>query len=156
MSVVLRPMRPDEFPAYLEQGIETYAGNLVEQAGLPRQAALEKSIADNEALFANGLDTPGLVVLVVESDGTPVGNVVFGCRERHGRRQAFLYDIEIRPEHRGRGLGTRAMALLQDEARALGLERIELNVFGGNEGARRLYRSLGYQDTFVTMAKDIE
>ena len=95
-------------------------------------------------------------MLVVESDGEPVGNVVFGPRERHGRRQAFLYDIEIRPEHRGRGIGTRAMALLQDEARALGLERIELNVFGGNEGARRLYRSLGYQETFVTMAKDIE
>ena len=48
------------------------------------------------------------------------------------------------------------MALLRDEARALGLERIELNVFGGNEGARRLYQSLGYQETFVTMAKDLE
>ena len=156
MSVVLRPMRLDEFPAYREHEIESYADALVEQAGLPRKQPVEKSIADNEALFSNGLDTPGLVVLVVESDGEPVGNVVFGSRERHGRRQAFLYDIQIRPEHRGRGLGTRAMALLLEEARALGLERIELNVFGGNEGARRLYRSLGYQETFVTMAKDIE
>ena len=156
MSVVLRPMRNDEFPAYFEHAIVSYAADMVENAGFSLEAARSKSVADNEALFSNGLDTPGIVVLIVESDGEPVGNVVFGCRERHGRRQAFLYDIKIKPEHRGRGVGRRAMALLQEEARALGLERIELNVFGGNEVARGLYRSLGYQETFVTMAKDIE
>ncbi len=156
MSVVLRPMRHDEFPAYLENAVESYAAGMVDHAGLSHEAARSKSVADNNALFSNGLDTPEIVVLVVESGGEPVGHVVFGRRERHGRRQAFLYDIQIGPEHRGRGIGGRAMALLQDEARALGLERIELNVFGGNAGARRLYRSLGYQETFVTMAKDIE
>ena len=148
-------MRRDEFPAYLEHGTEYYAGTLVAQAGLPEEAARSKSIADHDSLFANGLDTPDLFVLVVESDGEPVGNVVFGPRERHGRRLAFLYDLHITPEHRGKAaIGTTAMALLREEARALGLERIELNVFGGNEGARRLYQSLGYQETFVTMAKD--
>ena len=45
------------------------------------------------------------------------------------------------------------MALLEEEARRLGVPRIELNVFGGNEVARSLYRSLGYGEEAVVMSK---
>jgi ribosomal protein S18 acetylase RimI-like enzyme len=47
------------------------------------------------------------------------------------------------------------MLLAEDEARRRGLTRIELNVFGGNEVARNLYRSLGYVETSAQMAKDL-
>jgi ribosomal protein S18 acetylase RimI-like enzyme len=47
------------------------------------------------------------------------------------------------------------MLLAEDEARARGLGRVELNVFGGNEVARDLYRSLGYRESAVQMAKDL-
>ena len=50
---------------------------------------------------------------------------------------------------RGRGLGRRAMELAEEEANRRGLARIELNVFGGNEVARGLYRSLGYAEVAV-------
>ena len=103
MSVVLRPDAARRVPGLPGARDEYYAGTLVAQAGLPEEAARSKSIADHDSLFANGLDTPDLFVLVVESDGEPVGNVVFGPRERHGRRLAFLYDLQITPEHRGRG-----------------------------------------------------
>ena len=39
--------------------------------------------------------------------------------------------------------------------RADGLDRIELNVFGGNEVARGLYRSLGFAESAVYMGKDV-
>ena len=35
------------------------------------------------------------------------------------------------------------------------VDRIELNVLGGNETARGLYRSLGYDDVAVYMGKTI-
>ena len=41
------------------------------------------------------------------------------------------------------------------EAKALGIHRIELNVFGGNTVARNLYRSLGYVERAVQMGKDL-
>jgi len=41
------------------------------------------------------------------------------------------------------------------EARARGIGRLELNVFGGNDVARHLYRSLGYVETSVQMGKDL-
>jgi ribosomal protein S18 acetylase RimI-like enzyme len=47
------------------------------------------------------------------------------------------------------------MRLAEDEARSRGIGRIELNVFGGNEVARNLYRSLGYTETSLQMAKDL-
>ena len=47
------------------------------------------------------------------------------------------------------------MLALEDDVRARGLDRIELNVFGGNTVARGLYGSLGYTDTFVSMGKDL-
>lgn len=42
-----------------------------------------------------------------------------------------------------------------DEVRRLGLGAIALNVFGGNEPARALYRSLGYRDVSVWMSKEL-
>ena len=47
------------------------------------------------------------------------------------------------------------MMAFEEEARHHGLERISLNVFGGNEVARRLYASLGYPETAVWMSKDL-
>ena len=155
MTVILRPMRPDEFPAYLERGIASYAAEMVDHAGYTEDVAQRKSVADHDALFARGLETPGVSLFVVESDGEPVGSLVLGQRERHGRRHAFVYDVTIGLEHRGRGVGRQAMLLAEDEARARGFESIELNVFGGNEVARGLYHSLGYEETAVTMAKGL-
>ena len=63
--------------------------------------------------------------------------------------------MEIGEEHRGRGYGRAAMLLAEEEARRRGLNRIELNVFGGNTIARNLYRSLGYVETSAQMAKDL-
>ncbi len=155
MSVALRPMRQSEFPDYLAEAIELYAQDMVENAGLDEEVARRKSAADHERLFPVGLETPGLAVFVIEAEGEAVGRVLLGEHERHGSSHAFLYDIVVDPVHRGEGLGRKAMELVEGEARARGHDRIELNVFGGNEAARGMYRSLGYRETFVTMAKGI-
>jgi ribosomal protein S18 acetylase RimI-like enzyme len=43
-----------------------------------------------------------------------------------------------------------------EDAERDGLARVELNVWGGNERARSLYRSLGYRDLAVHMGKDLD
>jgi RimJ/RimL family protein N-acetyltransferase len=74
---------------------------------------------------------------------------------REDGRGLWLMQVTIDPARRGQGLGREAMALLEDEARRLGAPRIELNVFGGNEAARSLYRSLGYREDAVVMSKPL-
>ena len=48
------------------------------------------------------------------------------------------------------------MQLLEQEAQSAGLPGIDLNVWGGNEVARSLYRSLGFAERAVFMSKDFE
>jgi ribosomal protein S18 acetylase RimI-like enzyme len=71
------------------------------------------------------------------------------------RRVLFVWNIRIDESHRGRGVGKQAMLLAEAEARTRGLTHIGLNVMGGNETARQLYRSLGYTETFVSMEKPV-
>jgi ribosomal protein S18 acetylase RimI-like enzyme len=47
------------------------------------------------------------------------------------------------------------MRALEAEARSRGLPVLELNVWGGNEVARALYRSEGYAERAVFMSKDL-
>ena len=131
---------------------------LVAQAGLTLEEAQAKAAADHAALFADGLDTDGQSVFALEDgDGVVVGSVWIGIRPGVGGRgpgRAFVYAVEVDEARRGEGLGRRAMELVEAEARGRGLRRIELNVYGGNEVARSLYRSLGYAELHVGMGKD--
>jgi ribosomal protein S18 acetylase RimI-like enzyme len=68
----------------------------------------------------------------------------------------WVFDIEIDPEHRGRGLGRDTMLLAEEEARRLGRTRIKLNVFARNAVARALYLSLGFEAMAIQMSKAVE
>jgi len=47
------------------------------------------------------------------------------------------------------------MQFAEADARRRGMAAIALNVFGGNDVARGLYRSLGYRELAVAMRKDL-
>jgi ribosomal protein S18 acetylase RimI-like enzyme len=155
-AATLRPMRPDELPAFLDASIEGYAQGIERQGGQTAEFARRKSEEDHAAVLPDGLETPGHTLWIVEAGGQRVGVLWLAEREMGGRRVIFIYDVEIDEAHRGRGYGRAAMELAEQQASARGIGRVELNVFGGNEVARKLYRSLGYVETSVQMAKDLD
>lgn len=63
-----------------------------------------------------------------------------------GAGWAGLTAIEVDPRHRRRGLGTAVSAALAAAAVAHGAHRLYLQVADGNEGARALYRRIGFTD----------
>ncbi|MGZ6256298.1 MAG: N-acetyltransferase family protein [Candidatus Limnocylindria bacterium] len=152
----LRPMTPEEFPTFVAATTAEYAHDIEEHGGQTHAAALQKADDDMAAVLAQGRETPGHHVFVVEASGIPVGRLWLAQRALGGRQVMYIYEISIEAEFRGHGYGRGAMLLAEDEARAHGIRRLELNVFGGNEVARRLYRSLGYIETSVHMAKDLD
>jgi ribosomal protein S18 acetylase RimI-like enzyme len=156
-EVRLRRMRDDELPAHIERARAEYAEDVERNGGLPRAEALAKAERDIGGLFPDGRPAEGQQLRVVEEDpsGTAVGRVHYAERPP-GSRTAWLYDIAIDESRRGQGLGRRAMELFEEEVRRDGFTRIELNVWGGNERARSLYRSLGYADLAVHMGKDLD
>lgn len=50
----------------------------------------------------------------------------------------------VLPAYRGAGLGRRLLADTLDAARAIGIERVELEVFASNTAAIALYRRMGF------------
>lgn len=83
--------------------------------------------------------------IIFESAGKPVGHAWFFERipTFSGRRVLCLEDIVIRPEHRGRGHGARAMVLLASLAKQRGCHGMLWEVKAGNDGAERFYTRLG-------------
>ncbi len=59
----------------------------------------------------------------------------------------YINVVAAYSEQRGRGHGTRLLALAEDLARAQGLAAMSLIVASGNAGARRLYERIGYVET---------
>jgi ribosomal protein S18 acetylase RimI-like enzyme len=153
----LRPMSDDELPAFIEHGKGQYARDMIENAGLTEELAQTKTDQDWARLLPNGRVPTGHHIYVVEDeDAQRVGDLWFAERSTDFEGTgAFVYSIEIDEVFRGKGYGRATMELLEDEVRAAGLDRIALNVFGGNEVARSLYRSLGYRETAVMMRKEL-
>jgi GNAT superfamily N-acetyltransferase len=158
VALRLRPIRDEEFPAFVTESRRGYAEDIERHGGLPREEARRKAEADFAALFPDDRPAEGQTVLIVEDDGTgeAIGRVWFTIREQGERTSAWLYDITIDERVRGRGFGRESMQLLEDEVRRRGVPRIALNVFGGNERARSLYRSLGYAEASVWMSKELD
>jgi GNAT superfamily N-acetyltransferase len=79
--------------------------------------------------------------------GTPVGYAVlcFGYSLEWLGRDAFVDELFLREEYRGRGWGRATMAFLEDAARELGIKTLHLGVEASNNRALRLYESVGFQ-----------
>jgi ribosomal protein S18 acetylase RimI-like enzyme len=155
MSIDLRPMRPDEFPAWKAESVAAYAADMRENGGVPRDAADAKANGDFDGLLAQGVETPDQFLHVIEDDGAVVGSLWTATRDSPTGRVVFVYEVRVAEHARGRGLGRAAMEFTERFAREQGLDRIELNVMGGNEVARGLYRSLGYDEVAVYMGKTV-
>ena len=139
MAVRLRPASDDEIASVVAATRADYERAIV-NAGLSEEEAHAKAERDFAPLVRDGRPVAGQGLFVIENTETsePIG---------------VLYDIEIDERFRGRGLGREAMFLVEDEARRRGFAEIRLNVFGGNEAAYSLYRSLQYVEFAIGMRK---
>jgi ribosomal protein S18 acetylase RimI-like enzyme len=150
-------MADGELPAHIAQSRAEYAEGIELDAGMPAAEAQAKAARDVESLFPGGRPSKGQHVFALEDaeSGERVGRLHYAERPL-GSRRAWLYDVAIDAPLRGKGLGREAMLAFERHLRERGYTRTELNVFGGNERARSLYRSLGYRELGITMGKDLD
>lgn len=83
--------------------------------------------------------------LIVQWDGKPAGYLyITQCYSAEvGGRCAFLEEIYLEPEFRGRGLGLQIMAWLEQAYPTA--RRFRLEVTPVNQRAARMYQKAGYQ-----------
>jgi len=58
----------------------------------------------------------------------------------------YICGMALFPEYRGRGIGTRLLALAEEHARDRGFKKVSLIVFEQNTGAKQLYDRAGYEE----------
>ncbi|HEX8036365.1 MAG TPA: GNAT family N-acetyltransferase [Ktedonobacterales bacterium] len=97
--------------------------------------SLAAMIANNDVLLDASL-------LIEDDRGAFAGIALLGVRGARG----WVAGMGVAPEWRGRRVGHELMSRLIDEARALRLCTIQLEVLDQNIPARRLYSSLGFQE----------
>ena len=148
-------MTDDEFAVWLPLMRDLYAEDMVRNADLDPERAKSKAAEDVERLFPGGEPSSEQLVFVIEGDGEPVGDLWLAERDDSFQRSLFVFDIRLDEPARGKGYGKAGMLFAEEEARRRGHDRVALNVFGGNEIARNLYRSLGYDENAVSMSKKL-
>jgi GNAT superfamily N-acetyltransferase len=149
-------MLPDELDAWHEHHLAGYLAERVAAGDSPEEArrVIEQQHA---AWFPDGRPAEGHEVLVAEADGDRVGIAWWGPHPRKpdDPAAAFLFDIEVEEEQRGKGYGRGLLAALEQRLRDAGATELALNVFGENETARRLYLSAGFREISVIMTKEL-
>ncbi|MHB0894946.1 GNAT family N-acetyltransferase [Streptomyces sundarbansensis] len=153
-GLTARDMSEEEFADWRQGAVGAYAQGWIDRGVEPGQARL-KSEADHAAHLPDGLATEGTRFQVLVRAGEVVGHVWVALRELEpgGGTGGYVFDVEVREEHRGRGHGRALMLLAEDITRAWRADRLGLHVFASNTPALRLYESLGYVPTRYNLAK---
>lgn len=109
--------------------------------------------------FASQLDNPDTIILVAEDGAGEVVGYAYAALEPRSwedLREACgkLHDVFVARHFRRRGLGRalakEAIARLRD----LGAPRVVLTSAWQNQEAHALFRSLGFRETMIEMAKE--
>jgi GNAT superfamily N-acetyltransferase len=108
-----------------------------------------------DELLPDGVDTPGMLLLVAETADDGVIGIVWIELEHRQTTGAWIHDIEVVPLQRSRGFGRALLRAAEREVEKRGGGSIALNVFGDDRVARQLYESSGYDVTSVFMRKKL-
>lgn len=150
----LRSMTAAEFETYRAKLVPEYAAEHVRAGDWTADQAETLAAREVNALLPAGPDSSGMLLLVASTPGGEAVGVLWVALDRRPG-EAWIYDIEVNQEYRGKGYGRALLQAAEQEAAQHGSKAIGLNVFGTNTVARQLYESAGYQITAMNMRKEL-
>lgn len=153
----LVPMTTEKYQAWLDHLVFSYGQENVQNGHWLAADASRLAQEQISGVLTEGLATKDNFIYTIteEESVQDVGNLWFAIVERHGKRSAFIYDIEIAETFRRHGYASQALQALEPIVSALGATAIALHVFGFNTGARALYEKLGFAITNMQMEKKL-
>jgi len=119
--------------------------------------------AERRALYTTLLLKPDTVLLLARVDGDLIGYALSHVLDvadtwipdtwRTGPRILELESLSVLPEHRGAGVGTALLDVLEREWDAMGVGDAIVGALAGNEAALRLYRRRGFRPTWLYLSR---
>lgn len=138
MEHTFRPAQGSDADALLAMMRGLYEHDRIAFDEAAARDALSRLLAD---------DRLGLAHLILVG-GQVAGYVVlaFGFSLEFRGRDAFVDELFVKEEFRGRGLGAAAIRFAEEVCRARGVRALHLEVERSNTGAQALYRRSGFRD----------
>ena len=149
------PMTDDEFAAFVRKSVPEYAYDQMRAGNWTADEAAAKARAEFQQMLPDGPQTPNAQLRTIFDAQGKVGMIWYFIDPSRTRKTAFLIDFFIFSEGRNKGYEAEAFAIFEAEARALGVERVELQVFTHKVDDVAMYAGNGYQQTSVFFAKDL-
>lgn len=154
MNILLKKMSEKEFTIYFEDKVERYGKVQSENVHeVSSEDPLSKARKQLNNLLTKGIETSNHHLFNIYKDDWLIGFVWIKVEKE--KKSAFLYEIFIFEEYRGKGLGTKVMKNVEEWLEQEGIYYFKLHVFGRNEGARKLYEELGFEIAGINMLKTI-
>jgi len=157
--VTIRPARRADLPEIGRLGallVETHH-EFDPQRFLP---ATEQTRAAYGRFLGSQLDLPDAAVLVAEDAGTIVGyayTAVEGYDYLSLRGPAgILHDIIVAPEHRRGGVGRLLIEAVLEFLKSRDVPRVVLSTAERNDGAQRLFATVGFRRTMIEMTRELD
>lgn len=99
----------------------------------------------SKRMFVDGFSSPYFHGVLIEEDGRIIA---YACQSVLFEN-AEINNVAVSPAKRKKGLATRLMDAMEEEAKKRGAEYSFLEVRSSNEPALALYKKRGYQPLFV-------
>jgi ribosomal protein S18 acetylase RimI-like enzyme len=158
---IIRAYQPQDFEQVRECYIELQEfERSIEPSRLPGKIAADAYI---DYMFAKCSEYDG-TLLVAEVEQRVVGFVCVWARVKPDEVEALLNapaesavisDLVVLSAYRAKGLGRALMDAAEKFAIEKGASTLRISALAGNEAARRLYRSAGFDDHWVMLAKNL-
>ncbi len=105
---------------------------------------LERMVAQRGPRWWRHMHGLGGVTTILEFEGAPAGYASFG-RSRFGSlgAEGEIYELYLKAEYHGAGLGRQLFRAARDELRSEGLRGLVVRSLVANESACRFYRAMG-------------
>jgi ribosomal protein S18 acetylase RimI-like enzyme len=148
----IRRARDDELVTIKQMSVNQTILELKEYE-LQERARIEKEDAETLEVF---FKKEGNEFYVAEGkDSRMAGYVWFGVSQRpfSGIRVGWIYDIEVLPSFRGKGLGEALMRHALKVSKERGFPQTGLMVNAKNRVASSLYEKLGFQTEYRIMSR---
>ncbi len=153
-TTILRPMTESEYQRLRDAIFEDYAREVANVSSISMEEGRKAAAHQFDTLLPDGMASKGHYFWkIVSGNGDAVGDLWVLVESEKAR--AFIYFIGIDEQYRGQGYSKEAMLALETTVKPLGANHIDLNVFGNNSVAIRLYENLGYKPTAINMRKEI-
>lgn len=151
MTIKLTEMNELDFQNFINIASVNFAKDKVKNGSWREETALEQSKEAFKSLLPAGEKTENNVLKNIIFNDQNIGYMWYSINKKDEPYYAYLFEIFISEDYRGRGFGTEAMNLCMREIKEYGIEDVWLHVFGHNQGALKLYQQLGFEITDYNM-----